>query len=387
MTEYGFATRAIDQPGQEPARASTDIVSPIHLSTTFEMEEPGSPGNGYKYSRFGNPTRDQLEETIARLEGAAHALALSSGMAAISTVCFATLSPGDHLVAFESLFGGTKEMFNELLTSMGVEVSYVDATDAANVAQAMTPDTELVWMESPTNPLLKLCNIGEIAQIASEYDALVAVDNTFNTPYVQRPLDLGADVVVYSTTKFLNGHSDATGGAIVTDDDAWHDRFQFVGVNAFGAIMPPFDCYLVQRGLKTLPLRMDQHQANAQAIAEFLDDHPAVATVYYPGLDDHPQHDLARKQMDGYGGVVSFEIRGDAAETKAFLQELDVFNVAVSLGGVESLIEHTASMSAGNLSARERAQAGISESLIRAPVGIEDRTDLLDDLDAALSKL
>ena len=387
MTDYGFATLAIDDPNHETVSETGDIVSPVHLSTTFEMTEVGSQDQEYKYSRFGNPTRDSLQRTLARLEGGEYALALSLGMAAISTVSLATLSPDDHVVAFESLFSGTKEMFDKLLGSMGVEISYVDATDPANVAAAMTSNTELVWMESPTNPLLKLCDINAIADIAEEHNALFAVDNTFNTPYVQQPLELGADVAVYSTTKFLNGHSDATGGAIVTDDSEWIERFRFIGEKALGAVMPPFDCYLVQRGLKTLPLRMDKHQSNARAIAEFLADHDAVAAVYYPSLEAHPQYDLARDQMDGYGGVVSFEISGDSAEARAFLEELDVFNVAVSLGGVESLIEHTASMSAHNLSVTERERAGISASLIRAPVGIENRDDLIADLASALEKL
>ncbi|WP_435101610.1 trans-sulfuration enzyme family protein [Halarchaeum sp. P4] len=386
MSERSFATRAIDHP-KHPAPQTGDVVPPLHLSTTFEADDPGAPGHGYTYSRFGNPTRDTLEATLADLEGAEHAVALSAGMAAISTVCLATLRPGDHVVASESLFGGTKALFDDLLAPLGINVDYVDATDPATVAAATTPDTALVWMESPTNPLLKLCDIGAIADVAADADALFAVDNTFSTPTVQRPLGSGADVVVYSTTKFLNGHSDATGGAIVTDDDERAEAFRFVGTKALGAAMAPFDCYLLQRGLKTLPLRMERHQANAQAVAEFLADHPAVTRVHYPGLESHPQHALAREQMDGYGGVVSFEIDGDAAVTRAFLEELDVFNVAVSLGGVESLIEHTASMSAGNLSDAERERAGISESLVRAPVGVEDPDDLVADLDAALGKL
>lgn len=385
--KYGFETLTVDDPEADGETHTGDVVSPIHLSTTFETEEPGDLSHGYKYSRFGNPTRDELEATLARLEGVEEAIALSSGMSAISTVCLTVLSPGDHVVAFESLFGGTKGMFDEVLSNMAVDVSYVDATDPENVAAAVAPETELVWMESPTNPLLKLCDIDAIAEMANEHDALFAVDNTFSTPYVQRPLELGADVVVYSTTKFLNGHSDATGGAITTNDTALADRSRFVGAKALGAVMPPFDCYLVRRGVKTLPLRMERHQSNAQAVAEFLFEHSSVTTVHYPGLPSHPQHELASEQMDGYGGVVSFEIDGDAAEARAVLQELDVFNVAVSLGGVESLIEHTTSMSAGNLTPAERENAGISESLIRAPVGIEDPADLIDDLAAALGNL
>ncbi|QLD90505.1 PLP-dependent transferase [Natronomonas salina] len=382
--DYGFETRACNDPAAEPS-ATGDVVRPLHLSTTFEMG-PSSEGE-YKYTRFGNPTRAAVESKLARLEGADHGLALSSGMAAISTVCFGLLSPGDHVVAFESLFGGTKAMFDDLLAGQGVEVTYVDATDAGNVASAMRPETRLVWVESPTNPLLRLCDVEAVAKVADEGDATLAVDNTFSTPAVQRPLELGADVAVYSTTKFLNGHSDSMGGAICTDDDALVEQFRFVQERGFGAVLAPFDCFLLQRGLKTLPLRMRRHQSNATAVAAFLADHPEVRTVHYPGLEGHPQHDLAAEQMDGYGGVVSFEVDADAAETRAFLEELEVFDVAVSLGGVESLIEHTASMSAGNLTDEERRAAGISESLVRAPIGLEDPDDLVADLEAALGKL
>lgn len=382
--DYGFETRACNDPAAEPS-ATGDVVTPLHLSTTFEM---GPSGQGeYKYTRFGNPTRAAVESKLARLEGADHGLALSSGMAAISTVCFGLLSPGDHVVAFESLFGGTKAMFDDLLARQDVEVTYVDATDAGNVGSAVRPETQLVWVESPTNPLLRLCDVEAVARVADEGDATLAVDNTFSTPAVQRPLELGADVAVYSTTKFLNGHSDSMGGAICTDDDALAERFRFAQERGFGAVLAPFDCFLLERGLKTLPLRMRRHQSNASAVAAFLADHPEVRTVHYPGLESHPQHDLAAEQMDGFGGVVSFEIDADAAETRAFLEELEVFDVAVSLGGVESLIEHTSSMSAGNLTDEERRAAGISESLVRAPIGLEDPDDLVADLEAALGKL
>lgn len=345
----------------------------------------GSEGSrdGYKYSRMGNPTRDELESTLARLEGADHAIAVSSGMSAISAVCLSVLSPGDRVVSSESIYSGTRRMFEGLLRPMGVDVRYVDATDPENVADAVDEDTEVVWAESPTNPLLKLCDIRGVADVAD--DAVFVVDNTFSTSYLQKPLELGADVVVYSATKFLNGHNDALGGAVVTDDDDLADSSRFVAEAALGAVTPAFNCYLIRRGLKTLPARMDRHVENAEAVARFLEDHPRIERVYYPGLESHPQHDLAAGQMDGYGGVVSFEVEGGIEEAEAVLSGLDVFNVAVSLGGVESLIEHTATMSAERMTDEERAEAGISDSLLRAPVGIESADDLVEDLRSALS--
>lgn len=340
-------------------------------------------GGDYKYSRMGNPTRDELESTLARLEGAEHSIAVSSGMSAISTVCLSVLSPGDRVVSSESIYSGTRRMFEGLLKPMGVDVVYVDATDPQNVADAVDDDTKIVWAESPTNPLLKLCDIRGVADVVA--DAVFVVDNTFSTPCLQKPLKLGADVVVYSATKFLNGHNDALGGAVVTDDDELTEGFRFVGEAALGAVAPAFNCYLVRRGLKTLPARMERHVENAEAVARFLEDHPRIERVYYPGLESHPQHDLATEQMDGYGGVVSFEVEGGVEEAEAVLRGLDIFNVAVSLGGVESLIEHTATMSAERMTDEERAEAGISDSLLRAPVGIENADDLVDDLRSALS--
>ncbi len=308
-------------------------------------------------------------------------------MATISTVCLSLLRPGDRVVASDSLFGGTTTLFEELANRFGVEVSYVDATDHDAVADALDASTELVWVESPTNPLLHVCDIEGLSDLAAEHDATFAVDNTFATPYGQRPLELGADVSVYSTTKFVNGHSDSVGGVIATSDDDLHEEFRFVLQDLIGAPLSPFDSFLVLRGLKTLPARLSLHEANATRVAEFLADHDAVETVNYPGLASHPGHDLATEQMSNFGGMVSFELDGDAAEARAFVEDLDVFNLAFSLGGVESLVEHTASMSAAPLSAEERAEAGISESLVRLSVGLESAEDQIDALDASLERI
>ncbi|RAW46131.1 cystathionine gamma-synthase [Halorubrum sp. 48-1-W] len=388
--DHDFETEAI-HAGEEPdlgPGGTGDLVSPVHLSSTFAMDEAGAPSHGYKYSRLGNPTRTALDRRVATLSGADHAMTFASGMAAIATTCLTVLESGDHVVAFDGIYGGTKVLFDEYLAEhFDVTVEYVDATDADVVADAVTAETALCWMESPTNPLLKLCDVEAIAGIADRHGALLAVDNTFATPYFQRPLSLGADVSVYSTTKYLNGHTDSIGGAVVTDDDALAERIRFVQEYALGAMLSPFDCYLVLRGSKTLPLRMRQHETNATRVAEFLSDHPAVTAVHYPGLESHPQHDLAVRQMDGFGGVVSFEVDGEAAEARAFVESLDLFTLAVSLGSVESLIEHPASMSASYVPEEERLASGITDSLIRAPIGTESADDLIADLERGLQHL
>jgi len=377
-----FETRAVragEEPVLEPG-GTGDIVSPIHLASTFVREGIDDPSHGYNYSRLGNPTRDALQDRLAALDGADHGLAFASGTAAITCFCLSTLEPGDHVLAFDSLYGGTRVLFDDLLSGFGVEIEYVDATDPENVAAAVTPETALLWMETPTNPLLKLCDIDALARLADERDLVLAVDNTFASPYFQRPLSLGADAVVYSTTKFLNGHSDSVGGAVVTNDDALADEVRFVQEYGVGAMLSPFDCYLTLRGTKTLPVRMDRHAANAQRIASYLQSKKRVTRVNYPGLETHPQHDLAVTQMDGFGGVLSFEIDGGTEEARTLLDALDVFDVAVSLGSVESLVEHPVSMSASYVPEAERRAAGITDSLIRVPVGIENSEDLIADL-------
>jgi cystathionine gamma-lyase len=389
MTDDSYDPKsiAVGTADERPALDTRDVVTPIHLSATFGLDTAGYPDEGYTYTRHGNPTRDVLEDRLAELSNAERVLTTASGMSTIATVCLSVLGTGDRVVASDSLFGGTKTLFDEFLPRFDVEVDYVDATDADEVAAALDPSVELVWIESPTNPLLKLCDVGAIADLAADRDATLAVDNTFATPYAQRPLDLGADVSVFSTTKFVNGHTDSVGGAIATADADFADRCEFLLEDILGAPLSPFDSYLVARGLKTLPARMEQHERNATRVAEFLAGHESVTTVNYPGLESHPRHDLVRRQMENYGGVVSFEIDGDRAVTRAFVEELDVFNLAMSLGGVESLVEHTASMSAASLSPEDRADAGISESLVRVSVGLESSDDLIPDLAAALDRV
>lgn len=391
-----FETAAVahGEHAGRPAPGIEDVVVPIHLSSTYSIPEIEAgmsldsidPDAGeYVYSRLSNPTRNALEHRLARLEGGDHAFAFASGTAAIATTMLSVVRPGDRIVAFEDLYGGTRSMLEQLFAErLNVDVEFVDATDPTNVEAAMTADTAMVWMESPTNPLMHLCDLETIAAIAEAYDAVFGVDNTFLSPAFQRPLELGADVVVHSTTKYLNGHSDSIGGAAITDDESLAEGVGFLQQIGLGAMLSPFDSYLTLRGIRTLPLRMAQHEENALAIATFLEDHPAVTRVYYPGLESHPQHDLAREQMDGFGGVLSFELEADLDGVAAFLGSLDRIPLAVSLGGVETLIEHPETMTHSPLSATQRDRLGISESLLRLSVGIESAEDLIADLDAAL---
>jgi cystathionine gamma-lyase len=386
--------------GEEPRPGDPrpgDIVSPIHLATTFGVDEViedrdwteyEPENNEYVYSRLANPTRQSLEQRLAALHSAEHGFAFAAGLSAISATLMSVVEPGDHVVAFEQVYSGTDMMLRELFDSqLDVDVTFVDATDTAAVAGAVRPETTMIWMESPTNPRLKLCDISAIADIADDHDAVLGVDNTFMSPYFQRPLDLGADVVVDATTKFLNGHTDSTGGAVVTSDDDIADQLWLLQVVGYGCGLPPFDCYLVLRGLKTFPLRMREHEANATAVAEFLEAHDGVRRVYYPGLESHPQHDLAREQTSGDGGVVAVELDATYDETLGFMDELDVFELAVSLGGVESLVEHPASMTHNTLTPEERRAIGIDDSLLRLSVGIEHADDIVEDLDSALATI
>jgi len=389
MDETDYRPETLVTAFESPESGDTgDVVSPIHLTTTHEMDAPGEAVHGYKYSRFGNPTRDALERRLARLAGAEHALTCTSGTAAIAATCLSTIESGDHVVTSEGVYGGTRLLFEDLLVdSLDVTVEYVDATDTDAVEAAVTDETTLIWMESPTNPLLQLCDLSAIADIAVSVGATYVVDNTFATPYFQRPLECGADAVVHSTTKYLNGHSDSLGGAVLTNGGELAERVSHTVAYELGSSLPPFDCYLASRGLRTFPLRMDRHEQNATAVAEYLAGHSAVRRVNYPGLESHPQHDLARSQMGGYGGIVSFELDASDAETRAVIEELDVFTLAVSLGGTESLVDHPATMSASYLDTEDRIAAGIPDSLVRLAVGIEHSEDLIADLDRALSAL
>lgn len=385
----GFDTQAI-HAGEEPdfdGHPSGDVVVPVHLASTFARRDVDEPTGGFEYSRSGNPTRSALEQKLAVIENARYGLAFSSGLAAETTLCLSLLKAGDHVIAFDDLYGGTRRLFTRIFQeNYGIDFTYVDARDPENVKTAIRKNTRLVWLESPTNPLMRLCDIRAIAGIAHDAGALVVVDNTFASPYFQQPAGLGADVVVHSTTKYINGHSDSVGGALVTSDDELYKRLRF-SQNAAGAILSPFDSFLVARGIKTLALRMERHERNALAVAGFLSAHEKVAAVWYPGLPSHPQHALARRQMSGFSGMLSFELNGGEAEAKKFLKNLHLFALAESLGGVESLIEHPASMTHASVPLAERRKIGVSDGLVRVSVGIENADDLIADLEQALGTI
>ncbi|MDP4277468.1 MAG: cystathionine gamma-synthase [Bacteroidota bacterium] len=389
MTTYkknGFATNAI-HAGEEPDYrdgAYGDVVIPIHLSTTFARKRVSEPTGGYEYTRSLNPTRKALETKLAALEQATYGLAFSSGLAAESTVLLSLLNPGDHIIAFDDLYGGTQRLFNQVFANFGFQTSYIDATNPTLLEKAIQPNTKLVWIESPSNPLLKLCDIRAISEITRANHLILVVDNTFLSPYFQHPLELGADIVVHSSTKYIGGHSDVLGGAVLLSNELYYERLQF-HQNAVGAVLSPFDSYLTIRGLKTLEVRMQRHQENALTIARFLEKQPNVKRVIYPGLPSHPQYELARRQMSGSGGVLSFELKGDRSNAETFLQKLTVFSLAESLGGVESLIELPAAMTHASVAKTVREQIGISDTLIRVSVGIEHVNDLIADLEQALS--
>lgn len=384
--KLGFSTRAM-RSGEEPDYGrSGDIVVPIHLSSTFARKEVDKPSGGYEYSRTGNPTRHALEKRLAVLEDAKFGLAFSSGLAAETTIIMALLKTGDHVIAFDDLYGGTRRLFDRVLSKFGLEFTYFDARNTQNVRKAIRNNTKMIWLESPTNPLLKLCDIRKIASIAKEKNILTVVDNTFASPYFQRPLNLGADIAVHSATKYLSGHSDLVGGAVMINEEKIYESLKY-HQNAIGAVLSPFDSWLLMRGIKTLVLRMEKHASNAQSIAEFLESHPKIRRVNYPGLKSHPQHELAKKQMTGFSGMLSFEIRGGLKDAKKFLKSLELFYIAESLGTVKSLVEHPATMTHASIPKEERDKIGISDNLIRMSVGIEDVDDLVADLKQALGKI
>jgi cystathionine gamma-lyase len=364
-----FATRAI-HVGQEPDPATGATIVPIYQTSTYTQEAPGQH-KGYEYSRTANPTRAALEECVAALEGAEYSLAFASGLAA-TIATMSLLSPGDHVVAGDDLYGGTYRLFDKILPRAGgLEFTYADTTDPGVVESALRSETKLLWIETPTNPMLTR-------------SAFVAVDNTFASPYFQNPLALGADVVVHSTTKYMGGHSDVIGGAVATSNEDFYEGIKFYQ-NAAGGVPGPFDSWIVLRGLKTLAVRMRQHEENALSVAEFLQDHSEVETVHYPGLPSHPQHELAKKQMSGFSGMVSFTLKGGAEAAYAAVQKTKVFSFAESLGGVESLITHPATMTHAAIPRGQREARGVTDGLMRLSVGIEDKEDLIADLARAIS--
>jgi cystathionine gamma-lyase len=380
--QLDFATRCV-HAGQEPDPTTGAVMMPIYTTSTYVQQSPGVH-KGFDYARTKNPTRMAFERCIADLEGGSVAFAFASGLAAISTT-LECLDHGAHIVAVDDLYGGTRRLFERVRKrSMGIEVSYLDLADAQALESAIRPSTRLIWIETPTNPLLKLVDLERVAAIAKRRGIWSAADNTFASPYVQRPLEHGFDIVVHSTTKYLNGHSDMVGGtAVVGANDELRERLKFLQ-NAVGAIQGPFDSFLALRGLKTLSLRMERHCASALKIAQWLERHPKVRRVYYPGLPSHPQHAIARKQMRAFGGMISVDLKGSLDDTKRFLERCQLFALAESLGGVESLIEHPALMTHGSVPPEVRAELGITETLVRLSVGIEDADDLIADLAAAL---
>lgn len=379
---FGFETRAI-HAGQEPDPTTGAIMTPVYLTSTYVQSSPGVH-RGYEYSRTHNPTRKAYENCMANLEGGKFGFAFASGCAASTTILH-MLKAGDHVIAGDDMYGGTFRLMDKVIRHNGIEFSFVDLTDPENFARAVKPNTRMLWLETPTNPTLKLVNIRKLSAMASAKGILSVVDNTFMSPYFQRPLEHGATIVVHSATKYINGHSDVVGGVLVTSDQAVAEKTQFLS-NSMGGIASPFDSFLCMRSLKTLGVRMRAHEAGAREVANFLEKHSKVDRVIYPGLESHPQHALAREQMSGFGGMITFYVKGGLTAARATLENVKVFALAESLGGVESLIEHPAIMTHASVPAETRKALGIDDGLIRLSVGIENIEDLLRDLDHALSK-
>ena len=380
--QAGFATRAIHD-GQEPDPLTGAVNVPIYLSSTYVQQGIGEH-KGYEYSRVSNPTRDRLEENLASLEGGVAARVFASGMAAINAIT-SMLKSGDHVVCGNDLYGGTPRLFNQVLTGFGLDFSYVDTSDAENVERSIRKNTRMVYVETPTNPLMALSDLAEISRICGRKKVELVVDNTFMSPYFQQPLALGADMVVHSTTKFLNGHSDGLGGVVVCSRPEQAERLAFLQ-KAAGAILSPFECWMVLRGVKTLAARMEIHDRNGRVVADFLAKHKKVKKVFYPGLEDHPQHELAKRQMSGFGSMITFET-GSLKNANRMLKKLRVCSLGESLGGVETLISHPATMTHAALGVKGRKAIGITDGLVRISVGIEDVQDVLDDLQVGLAAI
>ena len=376
-----FGTLAV-HAGQAPEETTGAIMTPIFQTSTYVQPELAKPKGGYDYARLKNPTREALEANVAALEGGRHGIAFASGLAAIESVV-KRLSAGDHVVSEENTYGGVTRMFTKVLQKLGIEFSFVDTRDPSCIAEAMRANTKLVHVETPTNPMMRICDIEEAARIAHQGGAILMVDNTFASPYNQRPLALGADVTAHSATKYLNGHSDIIGGILVVNDDELAEDIHFVRKST-GAVPGPMDCWLCLRGTKTLHLRMERHNENGLAVARFLEQHPAVERVHYPGLASHPQHELAGRQMTGFTGMVAVEL-GDAAKARSMVERTRIFALAESLGGVESLISVPALQTHASVPEDMRLAMGVTDGLVRLSVGIEDQDDLLDDLDQALA--
>src|SRR3989338_2445138 len=388
---WKFATNAI-HIGSETDKETGAVITPLHMSTTYWQEAPGKH-RGYEYSRSGNPTRAALERNLAALEHGRFGLAFASGLGAIDCV-LRLLKPGDKVIASDDLYGGSHRIFNRVYQNYGIKFVYVDATDVKNIEKELDETTKMIWLETPTNPLLRLTDLKAVAQLNKLMELksknsgypLIVVDNTFMSPYFQKPLLLGADIVVHSTTKYINGHSDVVGGAIILNDETNYKELKFFQ-NAIGAVPSPFDCWLTLRGIKTLALRMEQHNKNAQKIAEYLSAHKKVKTVNYPGLKSHPKHELAKRQMSGFGGMISIELHSDLDTAVKFATSLKLFALGESLGGVESLIGHPATMTHASVPREHRMKIGLSDTLLRLSIGIEDADDLIKDIEQGLDKI
>jgi cystathionine gamma-lyase len=378
-----FSTRAI-HAGQEPDPTTGAVCTPIYQTSTY-VQEGLNKHKGYEYARTHNLTREALEACLASMEDGKYGLCFGSGLAAEGCIMH-LLSAGDHVICGDDVYGGTYRLFEKVWKRFGLTFTFVDASDVKKVEAAIQPNTKLIWVETPTNPLLRLCDIKAIAAVGKSKGVITVVDNTFASPYLQNPLSLGIDIVVHSVTKYLGGHSDVVGGAVITSRDDLYETLKF-HQNAVGAVPGPFDCFLVLRGVKTLAVRMEAHQKNAMAIALYLEKHPAVEKVMYPGLPNHPQHALAKEQMSGFGGMVSFVLKGGLESARQFLGSTKLFALAESLGGVESLVCHPVSMTHGSIPKAERDARGVVDALVRLSVGIEDKDDLLADLEAGLAKV
>ena len=382
--KQGFETRAI-HAGQEPDPTTGAIMTPIYTSSTYVQDSPGVH-KGYDYSRSINPTRKALEACIADLEGSSHGFAFASGMSASATV-LELLSSGDHVIAMDDLYGGTYRLFeNVRKRSAGLDFTFCDLSDLENLSASINSKTKMIWVETPTNPLLKIADLQAISDFAKKNNLISVCDNTFCSPFVQNPLELGFDIVVHSATKYLNGHSDLIGGVVVCSNDQEKLASEILYLqNAVGSIMSPFDSFLLLRSLKTLPVRMERHCSNAEQIASFLESHNSIEKVIYPGLESHPQHDIAKKQMNGFGGMISVVLKGGLESARIFLERTELFSLAESLGGVESLIEHPAIMTHASIPPEIREEIGISDGLVRLSVGIESLEDLIEDIDKSLN--